>query len=163
MENYTRVIHGADASSRSPMAGDANSEPAREIELWSMRQARSLTDTPDRAARNLVREAVLPASGLSSSQVLALRCLHVAESLPADGPLVQMRRRDITHICHQIWQAPLELAHMLVTANSARVFTLPSDGEALVATLTAFPPQAHLLLPVGAWRAELRERMRVAR
>jgi len=128
-----------------------------------MRQARSLTDTPDRAARNLVRESAIPASGLSGDQVLALRCLYVSEALPADAPLAQMRRRDIKHICYQLWQTPQEFACMLVTASSARAFTLPPDGEALVATLTAFPPQANLLLPVGAWRAELKERMRLAR
>lgn len=141
-------------------AAEVASLPSAQV--WSMRQARALTSTPDRGARNLVKAAALPASNLSSSQVLALRCLHAAESLPSEAAMAVLRRREITGYCEQVWAKQADSLYLAVSASKVRLLELPVDSEALLAELLQPAPTPLLMLPVSQWAFELTEQMRRA-
>jgi hypothetical protein len=129
---------------------------------WSMRAARRATGTPDRQARALTAAGWVPRSDLTGADVLALQVLTALTAHPAnpdpDRPEPPTGASD-----HRAAAAADEARRsylvgqpgwtLVVTPDDARIATDPGRLAALLATTA---DQVRLLLPVGAWAAQLR-------
>ena len=121
------------------------------VRHWSMRRARAFTGTPDRTARDLVARGLLPRSDLADADVTALLCLSAALALPGSpGVLTDLRDETVAALARAA--APDPGLTLLLTDTDAR---LAPDPDKLAALLAHFATVPRLLLPVGAWAAQV--------
>lgn len=125
--------------------------------VWSMRAARALLGVPDRLVREVGARGLVPRTDLRAGDLLAIQVLAATAGFDAQPGLKDLRDQAVANSARQAWDSPSrdERLVLLVSAVNAWLIT-PDRFDALTMALGAQPG---LLLPVGLWARDLRERV----